>query len=417
MTDRTVLFASLLVMLCYLTVQVTSQSQIIQDSWSAWTCTSDTEASRTRITANCTTMNVFDSVTNMTNITTSCVNSTDMETMTDVVSQSLSWSMWSPVLPSCGTTRMISQSRAIQCSVVNPECSVTCNPREATRTEDIPLCCTALPWNQWTTWTSTMCSSVTATQTRQRTRDRTSCVSAGDCEDSCVDGTESRTVSPTTWSVWGNWSLPGEQLCANGQRFRQRTCPNDSVLYCEFECPVGDVQSETDCCIVQYQWTTWSTWAETPNSDCPSIRTRRRTCTVDASAVTRNVTRAYPCSTTCTLDSVDTVEEDFFPERCVNVDTGDDGFPVWAIAVISAVGVVVVVGGFVVVTIIGRTLARRQAYSIGEATIAAQKEYERMHEPTAAGDAGYRPTDSFNFHPSGIPPAQESYDSYEEKQF
>ena len=74
--------------------------------------------------------------------------------------------------------------------------------------------------------------------------------------------------------------------------------------------------------IVQYQWTTWSTWAETPNSDCPSIRTRRRTCTVDASAVTRNVTRAYPCSTTCTLDSVDTVEEDFFPERCVNVDTG-----------------------------------------------------------------------------------------------
>ena len=52
-----------------------------------------------------------------------------------------------------------------------------------------------------------------------------------------------------------------------------------------------------------------------------------------------------------------------------------------------------------------------------EATIAAQKEYERMHEPTAAGDAGYRPTDSFNFHPSGIPPAQESYDSYEEKQF
>ena len=39
---------------------------------------------------------------------------------------------------------MISQSRAIQCSVVNPECSVTCNPREATRTEDIPLCCTGM---------------------------------------------------------------------------------------------------------------------------------------------------------------------------------------------------------------------------------------------------------------------------------
>jgi len=38
---------------------------------------------------------------------------------------------------------------------------------------------------------------------------------------------------------------------------------------------------------------------------------------------------------------------------------------VWAIAVISAIGVVVVVGGFVVATIVGRKLARRQEYSIG----------------------------------------------------
>ena len=43
----------------------------------------------------------------------------------------------------------------------------------------------------------------------------------------------------------------------------------------------------------------------------------------------------------------------------------DNGFPVWAIAVISAVGVIVVVGGFVLATIIGRKLARSQEYSIG----------------------------------------------------
>jgi len=40
-----------------------------------------------------------------------------------------------------------------------------------------------------------------------------------------------------------------------------------------------------------------------------------------------------------------------------------------------------------------------------------------MHEPAGDVTEGYYPTDSFNFHPSGIPAAQESYEPYEEKQF
>ena len=47
--------------------------------------------------------------------------------------------------------------------------------------------------------------------------------------------------------------------------------------------------------------------------------------------------------------------------------------------------------------------------------MAAQKQYEQMYETTdAASPSGYRPTDSFDFQPSGITP---DLDSYEEKQF
>jgi len=45
------------------------------------------------------------------------------------------------------------------------------------------------------------------------------------------------------------WSPMGEQMCASGQRSRQRTCPSDSVRFCEFECSLGDSQNETDCCV------------------------------------------------------------------------------------------------------------------------------------------------------------------------
>ncbi|XP_065887593.1 A disintegrin and metalloproteinase with thrombospondin motifs adt-1-like [Dysidea avara] len=291
--------------------------------WSAWTCTSITEASRSRIVANCMTVEVLDPVTNMTSITTSCDNSTDMETTTNVVSVSLGWSMWSPLVPLCGTTRMISQSRAIQCSMVNPECSVICNPREATRTvEDIPLCCTALPWNQWTTWTSTACSSVSALQTRQRTRDRTSCVNVGDCEDSCVEETDTRTVFPTTWSDWETWSPLEEQMCTSGQRSRQRTCPSDSVRYCKFECSLGDIETETDCCEVRNQWSVWGPWSEPSTTGCPATRIKTRTCLVNTNVDTRNVTQTYPCSGLCTLDSMDSEEQLIIIERCTGSNTG-----------------------------------------------------------------------------------------------
>jgi len=42
-------------------------------------------------------------------------------------------------------------------------------------------------------WTSTPCSSVATQQTRQRTRDRITCVNVNDCEDNCINGTETRT--------------------------------------------------------------------------------------------------------------------------------------------------------------------------------------------------------------------------------
>jgi len=56
-------------------------------------------------------------------------------------------------------------------------------------------------------------------------------------------------VSPTTWSTWATWSPMGEQMCASGQRSRQRTCPSDSVRFCELECVYGESQIETDCCV------------------------------------------------------------------------------------------------------------------------------------------------------------------------
>ena len=51
----------------------------------------------------------------------------------------------------------------------------------------------ALPWSQWTMWASTPCLSVATQQTRQRTRDRITCVNVNDCEDNCINGTEART--------------------------------------------------------------------------------------------------------------------------------------------------------------------------------------------------------------------------------
>jgi len=56
-------------------------------------------------------------------------------------------------------------------------------------------------------------------------------------------------VSPSMWSTWTTWSPMAEQPCGSGQRSRQRTCPNDTLMFCEFECPLGDVQLQTDCCV------------------------------------------------------------------------------------------------------------------------------------------------------------------------
>ena len=52
---------------------------------------------------------------------------------------------------------------------------------------------TALPWNQWTAWSSTTCLSVDTLRTRQRSRNRASCVNVGDCEDNCDSEIENKT--------------------------------------------------------------------------------------------------------------------------------------------------------------------------------------------------------------------------------
>jgi len=40
----------------------------------------------------------------------------------------------------------------------------------------------------------------------------------------------------------------GNEMCAVGQRTRQRMCTNTSLASCEIDCSLGSVESDNECC-------------------------------------------------------------------------------------------------------------------------------------------------------------------------
>uniref|UniRef100_A0A7E4UZ46 Peptidase M12B domain-containing protein n=1 Tax=Panagrellus redivivus TaxID=6233 RepID=A0A7E4UZ46_PANRE len=197
------------------------------------------------------------------------------------------WSEWSSCSATCRTSEAEKplQRRMRKCSAPTPECP---GKIDETRVCDpVPPLCN--PYTLWSDWSP--CSAACGTGgSVTRTRD---CQPGATCKDDLLLETKScpNPRSCPEWSAWQEWSECSVP-CGNGQRSRQRVCPEEGL--CDGEGSQITSCTGEKCLVVVATEESWGEWLPCSVTCGIGFQLRERLC--DGVLCAENSKQARTCN-------------------------------------------------------------------------------------------------------------------------